>query len=203
MRDEYLWEDHVIRKLFYALAVASLAACAQRSADTAPPASPEAMPLEPLVPVTVTVLNPWLPSDSLVLAEASERAEVRRVSVLRWPASERAGNGRTLRDVMDIVDTPGNRAYLTSCVGADVRGDEVVVVRLQVSSEGTVLAGSVALSTIRDQDLISCLVQSVFTWNFGSGDREQRFDVPLAILRGPGAGAIELDPDSEPARSTQ
>ncbi len=133
----------VFRKLYILVPVLLLAACARTTFDSSVPAT-DVPALQPLVSVTFTVLAPWVTSDSLLLADAVERASVRRVQNLTWENT----NGRSLRDVMDLVDSPERREQLGRCIQTEVQRDEVVVVRLSIDASGQPLSGRVALSNI-------------------------------------------------------
>ena len=174
----------MIRRLMLLMATVLLAGCAQMSRESV---RDVAASLQPIAPVTVTVLNPSLSSDSLLLVNAAARAETRRGGSFQWPPARADRTGRSLRDITDLVDDPGRRAQLAGCVNRGVEQDEVVVVRLQIAENGQVLAGSVTLSTIHEPDVVSCLVQSLLTWDFGTATEEVRFDIPLAVIHTPRA----------------
>ena len=172
------------RIILAVLAALSLYSCIPQSGEGNQPASTGGgFPgLEPILPVEVTVLNPYTDPDSASLRQARIRLPDPEQTFF-WLPCRNPTRGRSFRNITDIIDNTGYRRQLRSCVPLcdSLQQMELIVLRMQVGSDGRPFTVRVAATTLNNIDLISCLISKATTWQFSPGD-EEMFDIPFALV---------------------
>jgi len=144
-----------------------------------------------LVSYEIIVLNPEDPRDLQVMRAALEREHSERARTeYRWlPTTPRDGQ-HGYSDLVAHADDMETRRRLRSCLrvsraSPDTSITQVLVLRVHVAGDGNVLEAGVITSTLKDSDVMSCLLQNVAEWKFGRKRGDATFDVPLALVPTP------------------
>lgn len=147
--------------------------------------------LAPFEAYDILILNPEESQDRAVIETTLRRAHMAQdTSRYRWLTTSPREGRRGYGDLVGDGDEMDTRRQLRSCVrrgtvATDTTQTQVLILRVLVAADGTVLQARVRASTVGDPDALVCLVQTVAGWRLSEAPADEAFDVPLVLIPSP------------------